>query len=180
MAAHSLHTARIMQQRTVGHVISWEKSAQLHLLSWNTTSSPQLQIQLLCTLLLCKGSCFSLQLRFWIQFLLWELGEKQRCVFPRWTWEQLEGCPFAQPPFATISRTQDYCSTLSYTILLLQEAASLPTPVKPYTFTKREVLFKFIKIAATKPQSYLCCDQLSSPPASPDCSTEVLLTVKEM
>lgn len=64
MAAHSLHTAHIMQQRTVGHVISWEKSAQLHLLSWNTTSSPQLRIRLLSTLLLCKGSCFSQQLCF--------------------------------------------------------------------------------------------------------------------
>lgn len=48
--------------RTVGHAISWEKSAQLHLLSWNNTRSPQLQFWLLYALLLCEVSWFSQKL----------------------------------------------------------------------------------------------------------------------
>lgn len=73
----AVHSTKI-QLRTVGHIISWEKAAQLHLLSWNTTHSPQLQIQLLCALLPSSGSCFFTAA--WFSeccFLLWGLGKEQ-------------------------------------------------------------------------------------------------------
>lgn len=80
--------ACVIQLRAAGHVISWEKAAQLHLLSRNSPRSPQLQIWLLCALLLHSVSCSTQQRGFLgVAFFCcggWEKSKYMSCRSRPW------------------------------------------------------------------------------------------------